>query len=34
MSTPTRASYGVLVATLIAAAWLNLGTLLLAAFVG
>src|SRR3984893_2099712 len=32
MSTPTRASYAVLIATLIAAAWLHLGTLLLAAF--
>jgi predicted PurR-regulated permease PerM len=32
MSTPTRVSYGVLIATLIAAAWLHLGTLLLASF--
>lgn len=32
MSTPRKISYGVLVATLIAAAWLHLGTLLLAAF--
>ena len=32
MSTPTRVSYGVLIATLIAAAWLHLGALLLASF--
>jgi predicted PurR-regulated permease PerM len=32
MSTPTRVSYGVLVATLIVAAWLHLGPLLLGAF--
>jgi len=32
MSTPRKISYGVLVATLIAAAWLHLGPLLLAAF--
>jgi len=32
MSTPIKVSYGVLIATLIVAAWLHLGTLLLAAF--
>ena len=32
MSTPTKVSYGVVIATLIVAAWLHLGTLLLAAF--
>jgi predicted PurR-regulated permease PerM len=32
MSVPTKISYGVLLATLIVAAWLHLGTLLLAAF--
>ena len=32
MSTPKKVSYGVLIATLIVAAWLHLGTLLLAAF--
>jgi predicted PurR-regulated permease PerM len=32
MSTPTKVSYGVLLATLVVAAWLHLGPLLLAAF--
>src|SRR6059058_5743449 len=32
MSTPIKVSYGVLIATLIVAVWLHLGTLLLAAF--
>jgi predicted PurR-regulated permease PerM len=32
MSTPAKISYGVVVATLVVAAWLHLGTLLLAAF--
>src|SRR5438477_3320837 len=32
MSTPIKVSYGVLIATLIVASWLHLGTLLLAAF--
>ena len=32
MSVPTKVSYGVLIATLVVAAWLHLGTLLLAAF--